>query len=87
MERFIIDDFWEFVQIKFDDLETDSDFYQDADADALDDKYEIPLERFSPEVQELTRLSRIEQSRRILAERAEEELVQRRQEVLVSFVK
>lgn len=87
VERFIIDDFWEFVQIKFDDLETDSDFYQDADADALDDKYEIPLERFSPEVQELTRLSRIEQSRRILAERAEEELVQRRQEVLVSFVK
>jgi len=83
-ERFIIDDFWEFIQVKFDDLGLDS---SEDDAPIDNGKYEVSLDRYSPETKELTKKYRIQQSQIARAEKAKEASVNRREEQLISLAK
>lgn len=85
---FVVDDYWEFAQIKFDDLATDflQDFHKEAEA-LGNSNYEIPLNRFDPDVQELTRICRKEEAERSHNARAMEEFRRRREENSMSLIR
>lgn len=86
-ERFIVDDFWEFVHIKFDDdSEIDlmdlEEFYQDP----KNDKYTVAPERYSPEVQKLTRMALRAESQKAMAAREEACVVEIQQKILFRMI-
>jgi len=88
-EHFVVDDFWDFVQIKFDDLVLDSDEAQLGSGDAMGaNRYEADhFKRYSPEVQRMMKEQRLFDSERRLAEQSVDDRLKNCEDKIMAQVK
>ncbi|KLO07111.1 hypothetical protein SCHPADRAFT_1001891 [Schizopora paradoxa] len=86
-ERFVIDDFWEFMHIKFEDTkEADpSEILQEKEEEKT--KYTVARESFTPEIQELMQMALTRESRKASAEKALAGLIAQQQDHLSKLIK
>ncbi|KLO07108.1 hypothetical protein SCHPADRAFT_909777 [Schizopora paradoxa] len=84
-ERFVVDDFWDFVHIKLEDADVDfPEGFQEKDTE---NKYGVAHESYSPEVQEMVRLALLRKSRRASAENELAERVDQQQVDLMRIMR
>ncbi len=85
----MVDDFWDFVQIKFDDLVLDSDEAQLGSGDAMGaNRYEVDhFKRYSPEVQQMMKEQRLFDSERRLAEQSVDDRLKNCEDKIMAQVK
>ncbi|KLO07107.1 hypothetical protein SCHPADRAFT_945541 [Schizopora paradoxa] len=84
-EHFVIDDFWDFVHIKFEDSNEDSpEVFREKDEDG---KYIIAPESYSPEVQEMTQQALLRESLKVLLEKQLTGFVDQQQGELLKMIK
>ncbi|KLO07114.1 hypothetical protein SCHPADRAFT_894918 [Schizopora paradoxa] len=83
-EHFVIDDFWEFLHIKFEDL---NDKLPDASEEEEESKYVLAPGNYSPDVQEMTRIALLRESQRVSAEKGKAASLEKYQKTYATSVR
>ncbi|KLO07116.1 hypothetical protein SCHPADRAFT_945549 [Schizopora paradoxa] len=83
-EHFVIDDFWEFLHIKFEDSNVE---LPEASKEEEKNKYVITTGSYSPDVQEMARLALLRESQRVIVEKGKAETVEKFQGVFATLIR